>query len=121
MKRVLVALVCFAAVAGAVVTGTTRQDDIEFAPHGAIVLNWGVGQGGRYTCGATCGGGVVCVVNGKLALHVNNSGAGLSCTDADWILAPPKSTAHYGLNCGFYGVGKGVLTPSANFNFYCNT
>ena len=120
MKKVLVALVVFASVAGAVVTGVTKQDDIEFAPNGAIVLNFGNGQGGRYGCSATCGG-VPCVVNGKLALHINQANAGLSCNDADWLLAPVKSTSHWTVNCGFYGNGKGVLTPSSTFNYYCST
>ena len=117
MKKVLATLAVVASVAGAVVAGGAQ--DAEFAPFGAVVLNFGNGQGGRFGCSATCGGSP-CVVGGKLSLQITPAGnAGLNCNNAFWTLGTGPGGISGTVNCGFYGTGGFRVTPSSNTNYFC--
>ncbi len=123
MKRLVATLAVLVAVVGAgfAVGG---GNEAAFSPVGAIVGNFGNGQGGRFGCSATCGG-IPCVVNGKLAFRLTPSGnGGLACNAADW-LAPGGlfggGLIKVSVNCGVLGGGPGVITPSGKTNYHCNT
>ena len=83
----------------------------------AEVLNWGHD---RLSCSATCDGGVECVVGGKATQVVTNETALLVCADAEWIFEAPQSAARGIVDCGDFGTGKYVITPSGVVNFSCH-
>lgn len=86
----------------------------------ALVINWGQDEA---SCAAVCGtqqGPVLCVANGKATSVINSAGnQTFTCTDADWLLAPPVDALRLPVNCG-WGGGQAVITPSGKVNFYCN-
>ena len=118
IRPVLAGLAVIVALVGADVA-VGGASTAEFAPFGAVVLNFGNGQGGRAGCSATCGG-APCVVGGKISLQITPSGhAGLNCNNAFWTLGSGPGGIHGTVNCGFYGSGGFHVTPSNNTNYFC--
>lgn len=92
-----------------------------FADNGAEVINWGQD---RIDCEATCGDGedgVVCVVGGQLTIVTNNGNATVVCTAGEWLFEPPKKAQIEDVDCGIFGTGLAVITPSSKVNFTCHT
>ena len=109
MKSIKVFTVCLSFLFFAISSVATANE-------GAEVINWGKDG---ISCSAFCGD-VECVVGGQLTTVVNDESALLVCSSAVWAFDPPERAAKGGVNCGFYGTGQYVITPSGVVNFTCH-
>lgn len=125
MKKVVALLAVVACVAAAGMAVVQARGGQHYLGAGAIVGNFGVGQGGRFGCSANCGAPYnPCVINGKLAFRQTPSGVGgLSCNDGEFLFPGlfGEGLIPIGVGCGVLGSGQGVITPSQQVNYYCNT
>ena len=113
-KRTLPIFLCLFITMFSVSTTVNASSDVE-------VINWGQD---RLSCSATCtlpGPEVVdCIANGNLTSIVTDEVAMMACNDGEWLLEPLRRAGRGTINCGNFGTGQYVVTPSGKVNWTCH-